>query len=57
MTDLLAKAETYENKAARYQEFARATAGSQRALYEELARYHAALAADFRHVLAKQMAA
>jgi hypothetical protein len=57
MMDLRAKAETYEKKAARCQEFARATAGPQRALYEELARYYDGLATDFRHVLAKQMAA
>jgi hypothetical protein len=58
MMDLQAKAEKYERKAARYEESAqRAAAGPQRALYEELARYYGGLATDFRHVLAKQMAA
>jgi hypothetical protein len=58
MMDLQAKAEKYETKAARYAESARsATTGPQRALYEELARYYEGLATDFRHVLAKQMAA
>jgi hypothetical protein len=58
MLDLRAKAEKYERKAARYEECAeRARGGAQRALYEELARYYGGLATDFRHVLAKQMAA
>jgi hypothetical protein len=55
MTDLRAKAEKYEDKAARCQETAqRAADGAQKALYEELARYYGGLATDFRHVLAKQ---
>ncbi len=58
MTDLRAKAEKYESKAAKCQETAqRAADGAQKALYEVLAGYYGGLATDFRHVLAKQMAA
>jgi hypothetical protein len=56
MTDLLAKAEKYESKAARCQETAqRAADGAQKALYEVLAGYYGGLATDFRQVLAKQV--
>jgi hypothetical protein len=58
MTDLRAKAEKYERKAAECQESAqRAADGPQKALYEVLAGYYGGLATDFRHVLAKQAAA
>ena len=58
MTDLRAKAEKYESKAARCHESAqRATDGPQKALYEVLAVYYGGLATDFRHFLAKQKAA
>lgn len=58
MTDLRAKAEKYESKAAKCQASAqRATEGPQKALYEVLARYYGGLATDFRQVLAKQAAA
>lgn len=58
MTDLRAKAEMYESKAAKCQELAqRATEGPQKALYEVLAGYYGGLATDFRQVLAKQMTA
>lgn len=58
MTDLRAKAEKYESKAAKCQESAqRATDGPQKALYEVLAGYYGGLATDFRQVLAKQATA
>jgi hypothetical protein len=58
MTDLRAKAEKYESKAAKCQETAeRAADGAQKALYEVLAGYYSGLATDFRQILAKQAAA
>lgn len=58
MTDLREKAEKYEVKAAKCQESAqRAADGPQKALYEVLADYYGGLATDFRHALAKQVAA
>jgi len=58
MTDLRAKAEKYESKAARCRESAqRATDGPQKAFYEVLAGYYGGLATDFRQILAKQVAA
>ena len=55
MMDLEAKAEKYETKTARCKEWARqATDGPQRNFYEELAGYYGQVAADFRHVIAKQ---
>lgn len=58
MTELRAKAEKYESKAAKCKESAqRATDGPQKAFYEVLADYYGGLATDFRHVLAKQIPA
>jgi hypothetical protein len=56
-TNLKAKAEKYETKAAQCEEWARrATEGPQRSLYEELAEYYGKLATDFREVIAKREA-
>jgi hypothetical protein len=55
MTDLHAKAEKYERKAAKCQESAqRAADGPQKVFFEVLAGYYDGLATDFREVLAKQ---
>jgi len=57
-TDLQAKAEKYEGKAAKYQETAlKAAEGPQRTLYEVLAGYYGGLATDFRHAIEKRKAA
>jgi hypothetical protein len=58
MTDLQAKAEKYETKAAQCQESVRqAKNGSQRGFYEALAQYYAGLATDYRHVIEKRKTA
>ncbi|MGZ5870755.1 MAG: hypothetical protein ACXWKP_01445 [Bradyrhizobium sp.] len=57
LTDLQAKVEKYEAKAARYEEWVRqATEGPQQAFFEELARYYGVLARDFRRVIEKRKA-
>ena len=54
-TNLKAKAEKYETKAAQCEEWAReATAGPERSLYGELADYYGKLATDFRRVIARR---
>jgi hypothetical protein len=58
MTDLQTKAEKYDTKAAQCEEWAlQAPAGSQRNLYEGLARYYRDLATSFRQVIEKRKAA
>ncbi len=55
MTELEAKAEKYESKAAQCKEWAQsAKEGPQRILYEVLAGYYDGLATDFRQVIGKQ---
>jgi hypothetical protein len=55
MIDLETKVEKYESKTAECKELARqATDRYQRNFYEELAGYYGQVAADFRHVIAKQ---
>jgi hypothetical protein len=55
VTDLRAKAEKYESKAAQCKASAQhAAKGPQRELYEVLAGYYSRLATDFRQVLARQ---
>jgi hypothetical protein len=50
--------QVYETKAARCEERARqASAGHQRAFYEELAHYYGAVATDFRQVIEKRKVA
>jgi hypothetical protein len=54
-SDLKAKLEKYERKAAQYKEAAeQATGGPQRAFYLELARYCDELATTVRQVIAKR---
>jgi hypothetical protein len=54
-TNLKAKAEKYETKAAQCEEWAReATEGPERSLYGELADYYGKLATDFRRVIARR---
>lgn len=58
MTDLQAKVEKYETKAARCEESVRqATDGPERAFYEVLARYYGDLATNFRQVIEKRKSA
>ena len=58
MTDLQTKAEKYQTKAARCEEWAlQAPAGPQRDLYGVLARYYGELATNFRQVIEKRQAA
>jgi hypothetical protein len=58
VTDLQAKVQKYETKAAQCEESARqATDGAQRAFYEGLAQYYGKVATDFRHVIEKRKAA
>jgi len=55
MIDLETKVEKFESKTAQCKEWARqATDHYQRNFYEELAGYYGQVAADFRHVIAKQ---
>ncbi len=55
LSDLKAKLERYERKAARYEKAAqRATDGPERALYQGLAGYCDELATKFRQVIAKR---
>ena len=54
-TELQAKAEKYEGKAAQCREWAeKAKEGPQRILHEVLADYYVGLATDFRNVIAKK---
>ena len=54
-TDLSAKLEKYEARAAQCEEWAQQAAdGPQRGFHEVLARYYRDLAADFRQILAKR---
>ena len=54
-TELEAKAEKYESKAAQCREWAeKAKEGPQRTLYQVLADYYAGLATDFRVVITKR---
>jgi hypothetical protein len=58
MSDLQAKVEKFETKAARYGESAlQAKVGPQRAFYEVLANYYGELATNFRQVIEKRKAA
>jgi hypothetical protein len=58
MTDLQARVEKYEIKAAQCEEWVRqATDGPQRAFYEVLAHYYGELATNFRQVIEKRKAA
>jgi hypothetical protein len=58
MTDLQTKAEKYQTKAARCEEWAlQAPVGPQRDLYEVLAHYYRELATNFRQVIEKRKAA
>ena len=58
VTDLQAKVQRYETKAAQCEEQARqATDGPERAFYEVLARYYVEVATDFRQVIKKRKAA
>ena len=58
MTDLQMKAEKYQTKAARCEEWAlQAPVGPQRELYEVLARYYGELATNFQQVIEKRKAA
>ena len=55
LSDLKAKLESYERKAAQYEKAAQQAAdGPERALYEGLARYCDELATKFRQVIAKR---
>jgi hypothetical protein len=55
LTDLVAKAQKYESKAAQHHELAlQALEGHQRAFFETLAVYYEDLAIDFRKVIAKR---
>lgn len=57
-TDLQTKAEKYEAKATRCEDWARqASDGPQRSFFEVLARYYGQLATDFRHVIEKRTVA
>jgi hypothetical protein len=54
-SDLQAKLEKYERKAAQYEKAAQeATSGADRAFYQGLARYTGDLATKFRQVIAKR---
>ena len=58
VTDLEAKVQKYETKAAECEERARqATDRPQRAFYEVLAHYYGEVATDFRQVIAKRQPA
>ena len=58
LSDLKAKLERYERKAAQYEKAAlQATDGPERALYQGLARYCDELATKFRQVIAKRTGA
>ena len=58
MTDLETKAEKYQTKAARCEEWAlQAPAGPQRDLYGVLAHYYRELATNFQQVIEKRKAA
>jgi hypothetical protein len=58
VTDLQSKVQVYETKAARCEQRARqASAGHQRAFYQELAHYYGAVATDFRQVIEKRKVA
>jgi hypothetical protein len=58
LIDLLQKAEKYESKVAQCEEWARqAPDGPQKDFYKVLADYYGGLATDFRHVLARRLAA
>ena len=58
VTDLQAKVQKYETKAAQCEERTRqATDGPQRAFYEGLAQYYGKVATDFRQVIEKRKAA
>jgi hypothetical protein len=58
VTDLQAKVQKYETKAAQCEERARqATDGPQRAFFEGLAQYYGKVATDFRQVIEKRNAA
>ena len=55
LSDLKAKLERYERKAAQYEKAAqKATDGPERALYQGLASYCDELATKFRQVIAKR---
>jgi hypothetical protein len=55
VSDLQAKLEKYERKAAQYEKAAQeATSGADRAFYQGLARYTDDLATKFRQVIAKR---
>jgi hypothetical protein len=55
VTDLEARAEKYESKAARCYDLAfNASEGPQRSFFEVLANYYAGLAADFRQAIARR---
>ena len=55
LSDLKAKLERYERKAAQYEKTAQqATDGPERAFYQGLARYCDELATKFRQVIAKR---
>jgi hypothetical protein len=55
LSDLQAKLEKYERKAAQYERAAQqATSGADRAFYQGLARYTDDLAAKFREVITKR---
>jgi hypothetical protein len=55
VTDLQAKVQKYETKAAQCEERTRqATDGPQRAFYEGLAQYYGKVATDFRQIIAKR---
>ncbi len=57
VTELQAKVEKYENRAADYEEHARQAAdGPQRAFYGVLAGYYSSLATDFRQIIEKRKA-
>ena len=54
-TDLQAKMEKYEGKAAKYKQSAlKAPEGAQRSMYEVLANYYGGLATDFRQAAEKR---
>lgn len=58
VTELQAKVEKYESRAARCEEQARAaTDKAQQTFYEVLARYYTSLATDFRKIIEKRTAA
>ena len=55
LSDLQAKLEKYERKAAQYEKAAQeSTSGADRAFYQGLARYTDDLATKFRQVIAKR---